>query len=724
MLNPLFLLALTLTELVSGAEYRITSVDEFTNFANDVNDGVSNYSGTTVLLDADLSLSEVLSFEPIGKNEVNYFLGTFDGQGHTINGLKISSSSTTYTGLFGFSSGLSIRNLVLDSSCSFINSFTGSSTVHIGEIIGYCVSNAGECIIENTVSMGSVTFNGNISANYAFLFFGGVIGYLDSYSTFNSFLTNCANYGSITHSGTSFSSSIGGIVGVSINNLEKYVQNCANYGTITYNGALSDSLYIGGIVGHCSFIHIENCLSSGKITANGDTQNIGSLVGYIASDTQIINSYFTSDSGVDKVCGDGTPSNLTGTPSASSTVDTTLVNSLNNQITPENGWNRWIMLDLNGGVMDFLSQEVSVVVTGMDLRIPTKEGITFLYWYVNSNVTDAYDHSVTDISRVESLTARWGENIKVTLRSEETNFTRVLDLVCGMMYGDLPTLSKEGFTFVGWFTEDNVEMTNESIIEIPNDHTLYAKWTGNNYTITFNTMGGSVTLNSKKVTFNGLYGDLPTPTKEGFSFVGWFTEDNVEITNENIIEISNDHTLYGKWTGNNYTITFNTMGGSVTPTSKTLTFNGPYGDLPIPTRDNYEFAGWSTENNESVTSESVVVIPNNHTLYAQWKEIPTKQVEIVFGTKDLSDEEIRGIIGKYAKSEFTIFKIENEDELMVIVEFVDAEKAVEFVKSIGVSRDREVLDKIKRVGFTTREFDNSYSLKINPLPLLLFSWGL
>lgn len=253
--------------------------------------------------------------------------------------------------------------------------------------------------------------------------------------------------------------------------------------------------------------------------------------------------------------------------------------------------------------------------------------------------------------------------------------------------------------------------------------TLYAKWVPNNYTVSFNTNGGSDTLSSKRVSFNSTYGSLPIPTKEGYSFIGWFAENNNNnIKNEAIVSIPNDHTLYAKWTPNNYTVSFNATGGNVTPSSKRVSFNNTYGDLPIPSKDGFRFVGWIIEENENITDETIVSIPNDHSLYAEWEEIPTKQVEIVFETKDMSEEDIRGIIKKYTNDEFIIIRKDTEGELMVIVKFNNAENAEEFVRNLN-TLNRLNENRIKRIGFIAEGLDESLSMIICPT-IFFFSLSL
>ena len=188
-------------------EYHINNTNELITFSKNVNNGTS-YLGTIVFLDVDIDFSDGLSeqFEPIGMNSNYYFQGTFNGQGHPISNLAINSSSQ-FAGLFGYSKGTTIRNVVVDSSCSFASSYSSSSPVFIGGVVGYCT----DCTIENTVNMGSITFTGNINSKNLFL--GGIVGYLYT-SNKEAIVKNCANYGSVTHSGTAGSyAELGGIVG-------------------------------------------------------------------------------------------------------------------------------------------------------------------------------------------------------------------------------------------------------------------------------------------------------------------------------------------------------------------------------------------------------------------------------------------------------------------------------------------------------------------------------
>jgi len=144
-------------------------------------------------------------------------------------------------------------------------------------------------------------------------------------------------------------------------------------------------------------------------------------------------------------------------------------------------------------------------------------------------------------------------------------------------------------------------------------------------TVTFDAGGGSVDNDSITVKAGGVYGGLPTPTRDGYTFDGWYTaaSGGTRIVPDTTVVQTEDHTLYAHWTADlpeQYTVTFNAGGGSVSPTSQTVTLGEPYGDLPTPTRDGYTFDGWYTDASigSRVTESTTVSRDWDHSLYAHW----------------------------------------------------------------------------------------------------------
>ncbi len=210
----------------------------------------------------------------------------------------------------------------------------------------------------------------------------------------------------------------------------------------------------------------------------------------------------------------------------------------------------------------------------------------------------------------------------------------------GQPYGALPTPTRDGYVFEGWYTDANgagTAVTPSTTVTTAANHTLYAKWTAISptYTVTFDAQGGTVNSASKTVTQGDAYGALPTPAREGYGFAGWYTGANgtgTEVTASTTVTTAANHTLYAKWTAISptYTVTFDAQGGTVSPASKTVTQGETYEALPTPAREGYGFAGWYTGANGTgteVTSSTTVTTAANHTLYAKWTAIsPTYTV--------------------------------------------------------------------------------------------------
>ena len=107
----------------------LNTANDLIEFANNVNSGIP-YTGSTVLLDKDIDFTGLSDqFTSIGQNWDAYFRGIFDGQGHTISNLNITKSSYGKYGLFGYSWGTTVRNVIMDRSCSV----DGSKLYDIGD---------------------------------------------------------------------------------------------------------------------------------------------------------------------------------------------------------------------------------------------------------------------------------------------------------------------------------------------------------------------------------------------------------------------------------------------------------------------------------------------------------------------------------------------------------------------------------------------------------------
>lgn len=127
-------------------------------------------------------------------------------------------------------------------------------------------------------------------------------------------------------------------------------------------------------------------------------------------------------------------------------------------------------------------------------------------------------------------------------------------VIYGSTYGTLPTPTRTGYTFEGWYISNSggSQVTSSTIVNTSANHTLYARWTVKNYTVTFNANGGSCSASSKRVTYGSTYGTLPTPTWAGYTFAGWYTASSGGslVTSSTAVNIIRNQTLYAHWTAN------------------------------------------------------------------------------------------------------------------------------------------------------------------------------
>ena len=172
-----------------------------------------------------------------------------------------------------------------------------------------------------------------------------------------------------------------------------------------------------------------------------------------------------------------------------------------------------------------------------------------------------------------------------------------------------------GYTFGGWNKADGTAWDYASD-KVTDNITLYAKWAANTYTITFDTAGGS-----EIAPITQDYGTAITvpadPTREGYTFIGWDKEIPTTMPAENM-------TVTAQWEINQYTITFDTAGGSeIAPITQDY---GTVITAPAdPTREGYTFIGWDKEIPATMPAENI-------TLKARWKDIEKPTGEIIIGT--------------------------------------------------------------------------------------------
>ena len=265
----------------------IRTKDEFLDFSRRVTNG-NRYKDETITLLNDIDFSGV-EFEPMGikldNDDSSYFEGTFDGQGHIISNLNITSSEMP-VGLFGYVYGGSVKNIVLDSSC-IVSSVDSKENAFVGGVIGFLFSTSNSITVRNIVNMANIfAYKSKDTTTYII---GGIVGYI-SLDGNEIELYNCMNLGGIYFNesdevnGNSSTIAIGGIAGSVYGGIiEVELFNCLNLGNIVFEltSSVQNVILIGGISGYVYRGLFLNCVNLGEFDIDV-TNDTGLYVGGIA----------------------------------------------------------------------------------------------------------------------------------------------------------------------------------------------------------------------------------------------------------------------------------------------------------------------------------------------------------------------------------------------------------------------------------------------------------
>ena len=290
-----------------------------------------------------------------------------------------------------------------------------------------------------------------------------------------------------------------------------------------------------------------------------------------------------------------------------------------------------VTLDLGGGKLGNSSEDIQIIVkNGESFTAPASDGLTrpdgntgnsFIWLGSDGNLYAPGDTVPADVTE---LTVQWtAPTYAVTLNTNGGTIADGKD-VTGYTYGvgaTLPTdVTRTGYTFKGWY--DNENLTGSPVTAIGGAETgnkeYWAKWEINQYTITFDTNGGS-----EIAPITQDYGTEITvpdnPTRKGYTFKGWDKEIPETMPADNI-------TVKAQWGINQYTITFDTNGGSeIAPI--TQDYGTEITAPDNPTRKGYTFKGWDKEIPKTMPAE-------NMTVKAQWE---INQYTITFDTNGGSE---------------------------------------------------------------------------------------
>ena len=238
---------------------------------------------------------------------------------------------------------------------------------------------------------------------------------------------------------------------------------------------------------------------------------------------------------------------------------------------------------------------------------PIREGYYFRGWYKDADCTQMWDFD-DPIPGNMTLYAGWdilSYVIRVRLENGEQ------DIIINQNYGTPVTVpddpTREGYTFIGWDIPFPAKMPAKIT-------TITALWTINQYTITFDTAGGSE-IDSIEQDYDTAITAPDAPTKEGYTFIGWDTTVPKKMP-------AKDMTVKARWQINRYKITFDTDGGSeIDPIEQD--YDTAITAPDNPTKEGYAFIDWDTTVPAKMPARDM-------TIKALWKDIekPTGKISL------------------------------------------------------------------------------------------------
>ena len=182
---------------------------------------------------------------------------------------------------------------------------------------------------------------------------------------------------------------------------------------------------------------------------------------------------------------------------------------------------------------------------------PPKENHTFAGWY-NGDDEFKFDDDTTNAPNVLNLVAKWDIN-KYTVQfvSEHGSFEdQTIEHGKPIDTDKLTPPIVEGFTFDGWYADKAHETKFDFNTQITSDTKVYAKWTAKDYEVSFITEHGDAP-DSQNVKYNGTADDPGKLTEEGYTFIGWYTDDTHDSTKFDFnTPITSDTKVYAKWEKN------------------------------------------------------------------------------------------------------------------------------------------------------------------------------
>ena len=595
------------TSDTTKTEFTISTVSEMVGFANLVNgtnlpDGVSkhdHFSGKTVKLANNIDLSCIANWMPIGKDDARAYEGIFDGNNKTVSNLTVNIEAFTqqYAGLFGSAGYATIQNLTVSGS---VGGTAGQGYFGgiVGEMLGGSIKN---CF-----------FSGNVNSKGTSNYVGGIVGNIHRGS-----ITNCSVSGNVTDTaiGSLQCNYVGGIAGIATTST---ISKCTNNGSVTANVQAD---HVGGIVGMITgLVTISACYNTGIVSTIGTDAKVGGIVGWIKA-------YDNNSPAISACYNTGIVFATETDAKVGGAIGYIEIFASNASVTIEGLYYLDSVATIGVGKID--NQYDGTVTDNSAGKSSFAFGSGEVAWLLQNAAADAdgqvWGQTLTgsDKDNYPVFANENGSNkvYKVTFKVDGK--ADQIEYVNGGTVSVSNPIAPNGYAFGGWYT---AQTGGTEVTTITEDITLYARFTPDIYTVTYNAgVNGTGTVAADSKT-HGVDFTLSsnTFTRTGYTQTGWATSDG----GDKVYDLGGkyttdaDITLYPVWKANQYTITVKPTNGN-----KDITIKQDYGTTvtaPTLTRDGYEFDGWDKTFPTTMPAEDM-------TITAKWKDVTAPTGEIKLG---------------------------------------------------------------------------------------------
>ena len=294
--------------------------------------------------------------------------------------------------------------------------------------------------------------------------------------------------------------------------------------------------------------------------------------------------------------------------------------------------NKYTVTYINEGI-EYHKETVEYGSVITEIQDPTKEGYTFTGWYTKDN--EKVTHPITVTKNITLYSKYEVNSYKVSYYNEEKKYIDDQKI----NYGEnalKPNTdpSKIGYTFKYWSLKENGE-EYEFSTKITKDIALYAVYEINKYTVTYINEG--VEYHKETAEYGSVITSIQDPTKEGYTFIGWYNENNEKINHP--ITVTENITLHSKYEINTYTVSFYHNNEKYVEDQKVN-----YGESAVkpstdPTKEDYNFSGWvikGTNNKYDFTSK----VTKDIELESSFTAKPTYTVTFKIGNEVILTENV------------------------------------------------------------------------------------